>query len=95
MTFADKTIDKVNLKHSPLTDKDRSNMALCMPLSPYTSTPSFPLANTDSDDAEAHDGAPAAIHIFGRRWDEERLLSLAQLITDALEKYTLKHGGKL
>ncbi|KAK4033688.1 amidase signature domain-containing protein [Parachaetomium inaequale] len=45
-------------------------------------------------DAEAHDGAPAAVQLFGRRWDDERVLSMAQLIADALEKYNRKHGGQ-
>ena len=55
----------------------------------------FQLADPDEDDPEAHDGAPAAVQIFGRRWDEERLLSMAQLVTDALEKYAQRHERKL
>ena len=39
-----------------------------------------------SDDAETYDGAPASIQILGRRFDEEKLLSIAQLVVDALEK---------
>jgi amidase len=97
VTFADKAVDKVGRDYTPLTEKDQTNMALCMQLSPvcvYIS-PQFQLANSNADDPEAHDGAPAAVQIFGRRWDEERLLSMAQLVTDALEKYAQKHGGKL
>ena len=52
------------------------------------------LADAEADDAEAHDGAPAAVQLFGRRWDEERVLSMAQLIADSLEKYNQKHGGQ-
>jgi amidase len=68
---------------------------MCFSLLFHPHGPQFQLANPDADDPEAHDGAPAAVQIFGRRWDEERLLSMAQLVTDALEKYAQKHGGKL
>ncbi|GAB1317295.1 amidase [Madurella fahalii] len=51
--------------------------------------------NMELYDTAAHDGAPAAVQIFGRRWDEERLLSMAQLVVDALEKYTQRHGGRI
>jgi amidase len=97
VTFANKDIDKVGRDYTPLTEKDRTNMALCMCFSLlfHPHGPQFQLANPDADDPEAHDGAPAAVQIFGRRWDEERLLSMAQLVTDALEKYAQKHGGKL
>jgi amidase len=56
--------------------------------------PRSQLANPETDDAEAHDGVPAAVQLFGRRWDEERVLSMAQLIADALDKYNRKHGGQ-
>ncbi|KXX74804.1 Acetamidase [Madurella mycetomatis] len=51
--------------------------------------------NMELYNLEAYDGAPAAVQIFGRRWDEERLLSMAQLVVDALEKYKQKHGGEI
>ncbi|KAH8719523.1 amidase signature domain-containing protein [Phaeosphaeriaceae sp. PMI808] len=43
--------------------------------------------NMDAYDAEVYDGAPAAIQIVGKQHDEEHLLSLAQLVVGALEKY--------
>jgi amidase len=57
--------------------------------------PWFHLANIEADDAEAHDGAPAAVQLFGRRWEEERLLSMAQLIAEAVERYTRTYGEEL
>jgi amidase len=97
VTFANKAVDKVARDYTPLTEKDRTNMALCIPFSLllHLHSTHFHSADTSADDPEAHDGAPAAVQIFGRRWDEERLLSMAQLVADALEKYTQKHGGKL
>ena len=38
------------------------------------------------DNAQKYDGAPAALQIFGRRFDEEKLLSIAQLVVNALER---------
>ena len=38
-----------------------------------------------TDDPDKYDNAPAAIQILGRRFDEEKLLSIAQLVVDALE----------
>lgn len=38
-------------------------------------------------DAEKYDGAPASVQILGRRLDEEKLLSVAQVVVEALEKY--------
>ena len=39
------------------------------------------------DDADKYDGAPAAVQIFGRRFDEEKLLSIAQLVVDAMHQH--------
>ncbi|KAK4450350.1 amidase signature domain-containing protein [Podospora aff. communis PSN243] len=50
--------------------------------------------NMEIYDPEVHDGAPAAVQIFGRRWDEERLLSLAQLVVGALDNYAHKRGKR-
>lgn len=44
------------------------------------------------DDPEVYHGAPATVQLIGRRLDEERLLSMAQLVVDALEQYKTKHG---
>lgn len=49
-------------------------------------------ANDAADDAETYDGAPASVQIFAPRLTEERLLSMAQLVVDALESYKRKHG---
>jgi Asp-tRNA(Asn)/Glu-tRNA(Gln) amidotransferase A subunit family amidase len=43
-----------------------------------------------TDDPEKYDGAPASIQILGRRLEEEKLLSLAQVVVDALNDYKPK-----
>jgi amidase len=40
-----------------------------------------------TDDAEKYDGAPASIQIFCRRLEEEKVLSIAQIVVDAVEEY--------
>ncbi|KAI1506266.1 amidase signature domain-containing protein [Biscogniauxia marginata] len=50
--------------------------------------------NMESYDPHKYHGAPATIQLVGRRLDEERLLSIAQLVVDALEQYKAKHGEK-
>ncbi|KAK3317078.1 amidase signature domain-containing protein [Apodospora peruviana] len=55
--------------------------------------PSFvPLSETDRINMDAYDpaayhGAPVAVQLVGQRLGEERLLSLAQIVVDALDKY--------
>ena len=45
------------------------------------------ISNKSLDDPEKYDGAPAAVQILGRRFDEEKLLSIAQLVVDALNAH--------
>jgi amidase len=46
-----------------------------------------------TDDPEKYHGAPAAVQLIGRRLDEERLLSLAKLVVEALNDYKSGFGG--
>lgn len=62
--------------------------------SDYTPLTEQDRVNMATYDAEAQNGAPTAVQIFGRRWDEERLLSMARLVIDVLKKYSQKHGGR-
>ncbi|KAM3496495.1 hypothetical protein MY3957_000335 [Beauveria namnaoensis] len=41
----------------------------------------------DTYDADASDGVPAAIQILGRDLEEEKILSIAQIVADAIEEY--------
>ncbi|RDW93323.1 uncharacterized protein DSM5745_00645 [Aspergillus mulundensis] len=61
-------------------------------------SPSFTALNDEDQmnmkyyDAEKYHGAPAAVQLIGRRLDEERLLSLAQLVVEALNDYKSGFG---
>ncbi|KAL3463862.1 amidase signature domain-containing protein [Aspergillus heterothallicus] len=48
--------------------------------------------NMNEYNPEIYHGAPAAVQLVGRRLDEERLLSLAQLVVEALDDYRAKLG---
>ncbi|KAI0602177.1 amidase signature domain-containing protein [Biscogniauxia sp. FL1348] len=50
--------------------------------------------NMETYDPQTHHGAPASIQLVGRRLDEERLLSIAQLVVDALQRYKEECGDK-
>ncbi|OJJ05441.1 hypothetical protein ASPVEDRAFT_86789 [Aspergillus versicolor CBS 583.65] len=50
--------------------------------------------NMNYYDPEKYHGAPAAVQLIGRRLDEERLLSLAQLVVEALNDYRSENGEK-
>jgi amidase len=38
------------------------------------------------DDAEAYDGAPAGLQLIGRRFQEEKMLTLAEYIGEQVKK---------
>ncbi|PMB68511.1 Acetamidase [Beauveria bassiana] len=48
--------------------------------------------NMDTYDADASDGVPAAIQILGRDLEEEKTLSIAQIVTDAIKDYQAKQA---
>ncbi|BCS27404.1 uncharacterized protein APUU_60452A [Aspergillus puulaauensis] len=50
--------------------------------------------NMNYYDPEKYHGAPAAVQLIGRRLDEERLLSLAQIVVEALNDYRSENGEK-
>ncbi|KAF8846807.1 amidase [Acephala macrosclerotiorum] len=50
--------------------------------------------NMDSYDAEIYHGAPASIQIVAKKMEEEKLLAMAQIVVDALEKYQKSEEGK-
>ncbi|KAJ4152799.1 hypothetical protein LMH87_009319 [Akanthomyces muscarius] len=48
--------------------------------------------NMDTYDADASDGVPAAIQILGRDLEEEKILSIAQIVADAITEYQAKQA---
>ncbi|VBB77197.1 Putative Acetamidase [Podospora comata] len=88
ITVADKNLDTLDPNFQPLTDRDRRNMASCKYNNHQTNGQ---YADSQTDDPELFDGTQAAIQMFGRRLGEERVLSVAQIVVDAVEAWKRKH----
>lgn len=76
----DKSVDKMDRDYKPLNEDDRSTYESCKSLS-------FPLVHRTNevlDDAEVYDGAHVAIQLVGRRFQEEKVLALAEYLSEAL-----------
>ncbi|OAA75916.1 Amidase [Akanthomyces lecanii RCEF 1005] len=72
------------------TKNSRAVDAVILPVSPYAG---FKPGKFDySDDADASDGVPAAIQILGRDLEEEKILSIAQIVADAIKEYQAKQA---
>lgn len=56
-------------------------------IKPYFSHKPFLL-----DEADASDGVPAAIQILGRDLEEEKILSIAQIVSDAIKEHQTKQA---
>lgn len=83
VTKTSKELDIMDPSYQPLNEVDKWNWLACQLTDEHFCRP----ADIDVDDAEKYDGAPASIQIFGRRFDEEKLLSIAQLVVDTLGQY--------
>ena len=81
VTRANKSVDVAPKDYRHLSEEDKQNMATCE----FHCVIAMMKTDETTDDPKRYDGTPAAIQIIGRQHDEERLLSLAQLVVDALE----------
>lgn len=93
VTTASSQIDAFDHDYKPMSEKDRKNWLACKCTSPdrIVHGPSkLKQCHRQTDDPEKYDGAPASIQILGRRLEEEKLLSLAQVVVDALNDYKHK-----
>lgn len=92
VTKADSQIDLFDHDYKPLNEKDKKNWQACKYLGvPIHGQQCLSARLTHrlpvSDDPVKYDGAPAAVQILGRRLEEEKLLSVAQRVVEALRKY--------
>ncbi|PVH87638.1 amidase [Cadophora sp. DSE1049] len=74
----------------PVTTADKN---IDVPVKDYKPLSEKDKKTWEAYDAEAYDGAPAAIQLLGRRLEEEKLLSIAQVVVDALVKQS--KGSKI
>lgn len=106
VTFSDKHVDHQDPEYVPVGDLDKENWEACQyPVSPLfhlkirvpfalccaeSSSIRITLLTFAADDADMYHGAPACIQIVGQRFQEEKVLAMAQRIVDALREYKLK-----
>lgn len=82
VTKANRNLDTVDPDYEPVSDVDKLNWLACkITISRIV----LHSAHVLLDDPDTYDGAPAAVQLLGRRFDEEKLLSIAQLVVDALK----------
>ncbi|KAK5702415.1 hypothetical protein LTR17_022342 [Elasticomyces elasticus] len=72
-----------------------TNKSIDIVPSNYTALNEKDKKNMDAYDADVYDGAPAAVQIIGKGFEEEKLLSLAQIVVDALARYKLSGTSKV
>jgi amidase len=87
VTFADKNIDVFDKSYRPISDKDEKAYIGCK-------CPSLTLCCMDMltvvvDDAALYDGAHVAVQIVGRRFQEEKILAITEILGDALGKHVV------
>lgn len=93
MTKADKAIDVVpegDDAERPLNDVDKQNWEACksFPFSPPLTLP-WVLTPGSADDPEIYDGAPVGVQIVARKFEEEKVLATAGIVTACLKRGSL------
>jgi len=88
VTKADKSLDIVDLSYQPISDQDKANWEACESIPVYTkpSDRTTEYANTMADDPEVYDGAPVGVQIVGRKFEEEKVLAIADIVCKALKR---------
>lgn len=78
----------VKADHKPLSERTKSiwKLVSTIPLI-IEALSQFSYQPSTLDDADACNGVPAAIQILGRALEEEKLLSVAQIVADAIREY--------
>jgi amidase len=90
VTRADQSIDKFDPDYVPAGELDKKNWEACASIHLSIALPHGPLRSEAdngrrTDDPEVYHGAPAAVQLLGCRLEEEKLLAIGQVITDALK----------
>lgn len=92
VTNADKSVDKIDEGYVPISELDEKVHRSCKSslLWSYhhylSNSPALLTITLMVDDPEIYDGAHVAVQVVGRRFQEEKVLALAGIINDALEK---------
>ena len=91
VTTASSELDAFDHDYKPLNEKDKHNWEACKSTTlrqrALSDLRSNAFYSDETDDPVAYDGAPAAVQILGRRLEEEKILSIAPRVVEALKNY--------
>jgi amidase len=87
VTTVDKSIDGVDVDYKPLNETDEKVWKSCE----FISSVGFVdgVADKLQDDPEIYDGAHVSVQIVGRRFQEEKVLALTEILGDTLGKHVV------
>lgn len=87
VTTVDKAVDIEVQSYNPLNDQDRKVWESCKwPFEYLRINDGRILTANFADNAEVYNGAPVAVQVVGRRFEEEKLLTFIDYIDEALRK---------
>ena len=81
--MADKNIDLVDKDYKPISAIDEKTYQCCKLFSVVNT---MTMTNWYKDDPEIYDGAHVGLQVVGRRFQEEKVLALTEILGDALGK---------
>lgn len=84
VTLVDSKLDIFDKNYKPFTEKDRLTWQACK--CKKASRDGLGTLTPEPDDADKFDGTPASVQILGQRWEEEKVVAIARMITEALKK---------
>lgn len=92
VTKADKAIDVADASYLPLNNVDKLTWDACMlPTSSLSPVPRRPSRNvtltSGEDDPEIYHAAPVGVQLVARKFEEEKILAIAGIVTAALRAY--------
>jgi amidase len=85
VTLADKNIDAFDKNYKPISGQDEKVYLGCK--YPFSTPCCKNMLTVAVDDAELYDGAHVAVQVVGRRFQEEKILALTEILGDALGKH--------
>jgi amidase len=87
VTFADKNIDVFDKTYKPISGQDEKVHLGCK--YPSSTPCCMDMLTVVVDDAALYDGAHVAVQIVGRRFQEEKILAITEILGDALGKHVV------
>lgn len=84
VTKVDKDIDVRDTNYQPISDQDKERWEQCQSISRRGRSDLEWLTIISVDDPELEHGTPVGMQLVGRRFQEEKIICLVELISEAL-----------